>query len=531
MTQIWDRLSLALLLLVAALIAITFRDYGLSWDEPFHIEYGARLLRYYASGGADSSAFDYINLYFYGALFDAPVALLVQWLPFDLADSRHLLIAITGLLGVVGTWRLARFMAGPRAGFFAALLLISMPGWYGHMFINPKDIPFATTMIWASYALARWVINLPKPAWREVLFFGVCSGMAMGMRIGGVLIFGYLGATLLLWFFVTLIGSSARKQLLHDSLALLPKLIAAGVVAYGVMLLAWPWALSAPLQHPYQALTTFSHFPVIIPALVEGRWINSDALPTDYLPLMIAIKVPLLQLLLLAGLLSFMARAVMQIRWLERHNDTRWLPWAVTLISLFLPLGYALVTRPGLYNEMRHFLFLLPPMAVLAGGSASLLWAELQRRGVVLRLTAIGAVVIYLSFHVATLVRLHPYEYVYYNHFVGGIKGAQGLFELDYWSTSQRELYAALKQRLRDKEGEVALHKPWRIRLCGAPEAALYYHEKEWTTRWLGEPGEADFEVGINGNACPPPKLPATIEVRREGVLLGYVNDLRRPQP
>lgn len=529
MNPLWDRLSFALFAAIALLIAFTFRDYGLSWDEPFHIEYGARLLKYYATFGADSSAFEYINLHLYGGLFDAPVALLVQWLPFDIIDSRHLLIAITGLVGVIGTWRLGRLLAGPRGGFFAALLLITMPGWYGHMFINPKDIPFATTMIWASYYLARLACHLPRPAWRDVLLFGLCAGMAMGMRIGGLLIFGYLGATLMLWFMATLLWPAARAHLWRDSMALLPKLITATLIAYCVMVLAWPWAISAPLQRPFEALTTFSHFPVIIPALVHGEWINSDQLPIDYLPLMIAIKVPLLQLLLLAALLPLIGYASMRVRRSELHNDNRWLAWGVTLIAMLLPLAYALITRPGLYNEMRHFLFLLPPMAVLAGASAAMLWEHLMQRAVVLRATVVSAVVIYLVMNGATLVRLHPYEYIDYNQLTGGVNGAEQLFELDYWSTSQRELYSELKQYLVKTEGEEALHKPWRIRLCGAPEVAMYYFEPEWTPIWIGEKGEADFEVGIAGNLCPPPALPASIEVRREGALLGYVNDLRSP--
>ena len=36
-------------------------------------------------------------------------------------------------------------------------------------------------------------------------------------------------------------------------------------------------------------------------------------------------------------------------------------------------------------------------------------------------------------------IRLHPYEYIYYNRFIGGVSGAQGRFELDYWATSYRE--------------------------------------------------------------------------------------------
>jgi hypothetical protein len=36
-------------------------------------------------------------------------------------------------------------------------------------------------------------------------------------------------------------------------------------------------------------------------------------------------------------------------------------------------------------------------------------------------------------------IRLHPYEYIYYNRFVGGVRGAQNRFELDYWGISYRE--------------------------------------------------------------------------------------------
>ena len=35
--------------------------------------------------------------------------------------------------------------------------------------------------------------------------------------------------------------------------------------------------------------------------------------------------------------------------------------------------------------------------------------------------------------------RLHPYEYVYYNQFMGGVDAAVDRFELEYWATSYRE--------------------------------------------------------------------------------------------
>ncbi len=36
-------------------------------------------------------------------------------------------------------------------------------------------------------------------------------------------------------------------------------------------------------------------------------------------------------------------------------------------------------------------------------------------------------------------VRLHPYEYIYYNRFVSGVSGAFRKYEMDYWGISYRE--------------------------------------------------------------------------------------------
>jgi hypothetical protein len=41
---------------------------------------------------------------------------------------------------------------------------------------------------------------------------------------------------------------------------------------------------------------------------------------------------------------------------------------------------------------------------------------------------------------VYSIVKLYPYEYIYYNSFIGGVPGAYEKYELDYWATSYREV-------------------------------------------------------------------------------------------
>ena len=48
-----------------------------------------------------------------------------------------------------------------------------------------------------------------------------------------------------------------------------------------------------------------------------------------------------------------------------------------------------------------------------------------------------------------TLVRLHPYEYLFHNPLVGGIEGASRRYDLDYWFSSMPEALNQLEAYLR----------------------------------------------------------------------------------
>jgi hypothetical protein len=75
-------------------------------------------------------------------------------------------------------------------------------------------------------------------------------------------------------------------------------------------------------------------------------------------------------------------------------------------------------------------LFLIPMLAVLASfGFLRLL--PLLRRFPLAAAAGAGA---YVGYAVLTLAPLHPLEYVAFNAFAGGVRGAYGRFDLDYWS-------------------------------------------------------------------------------------------------
>src|SRR5260370_1232990 len=148
---VWDWLAGAVLGAAAILVVFTFTDYGVTWDEDVHNWYGILALDYYLSLFADQRALHWLNLYNYGAAFDMVAAALNRFSSLGVYETRHLLNGFVGILGLAGCWKLGRALAGPRFGFTALAFLLLTPNYYGQMFNNPKDIPFAVCAVWPAY--------------------------------------------------------------------------------------------------------------------------------------------------------------------------------------------------------------------------------------------------------------------------------------------------------------------------------------------------------------------------------------------
>ena len=186
-----DDLAVFVLAAVALVAGLTFRDYGLGWDDYTHAEYADLLLRMYGSGFKDTGALSFANLYMYGGGFDMAAALLHKIIPLELFETRRLLGAVVGVIGLAVTWRLARRVGGPLAGLATLLLLALCPTFYGHMFMNPKDAPFAVSMVILMLGLVRLAEEYPAPSPRTILIIGLGAGLSIGCRILGGLALVY----------------------------------------------------------------------------------------------------------------------------------------------------------------------------------------------------------------------------------------------------------------------------------------------------------------------------------------------------
>src|ERR1700704_3835994 len=178
-----DDLAIVVLAAVGLIASLTFRDYGLGWDDYTHAEYADLLLRMYGSGFKDTGALSFANLYMYGGGFDMAAALLHKVIPLELFETRRLLGAVVGLIGLAVTWRLGRRVGGPLAGLATLLLLVLCPTFYGHMFMNPKDAPFAVAMVVLMMGLVRLAAEYTAPPPRTILIVGLGAGLSIGSPV------------------------------------------------------------------------------------------------------------------------------------------------------------------------------------------------------------------------------------------------------------------------------------------------------------------------------------------------------------
>ena len=245
-------------------------------------------MSYYASGLTDRTVFAYKNLYLYGGLFDVVAILLARILPFDIFVIRHLLCALIGIGGIAAVWATARLIAGPRAGLLATIALAVCGPWFGSMFNHTKDIPFAATMMGALYFLLRAARDLPRPRLLHLLLFGLLLGAALGLRALALILLIYVPIAIALHLPPPVTLATATRFLARSLLLFVP----AFALGYLIMIAAWPWA-ALSLFNPVRGLFAFAHFHYPIKTLLLGETYLMADVPRWYVPVYLAIKLPL----------------------------------------------------------------------------------------------------------------------------------------------------------------------------------------------------------------------------------------------
>jgi hypothetical protein len=520
----------------------TAGHYGLTVDEFNTDDYGPKALAWYLSGGTDRSHFETVEefLWYYGPWHQILTAIVQSLGLTDPITVRHAMTFLTGLAGLAALVPIARLSVGRWAGPIAIALCLLTGYFYGSLFFTPIDVPFMAAMSWATCAILLMARH-DVPTWPATVAAGLLTGLAMATRTGGIITHAYLiGAMTLCALDVTIRRPGAAAQPLAR-IAL--RTLAAMALAWITMIALWPWLqVGNPLRQFAIAYGHFTHNPMVFGFPSWGEVVMTNALPWHYIPGQFLARLPEGFLLLLAiglavGLATAARFAFATLRRFQQRGSeglkapalvlTRARGTLLVLAAALVPIGFVIVTQATHYDGVRHLLFVIPMLAVLAGGAALRLVPFLRKFPLVAATAAVAAAA-HIGVTAVTLAKLHPLEYVAMNSLAGGTAGAADRFELDYWAVAASEALRRLEHRLdRDASGRFAARRP-RVLVCITHRewVADRLFRRNWVV--VTDPAEADFiitserwDCGIGGKMAP------IDEVKRAGVAFARVYDTR----
>ena len=494
-----------------------FRDFGISYDERLNLENGERILDAYRGEPYEAG---YPTMEAYGGGFDLPATVATKLIPWPRYEVRHFLTALVAEVGLVATGLLAKALGGAAAARWAVLLLGTHPLWFGHQFANPKDIPFATGVVVTLWLLVRTRAKALGRGGRVSLLddlgLAAAFGWTLGVRVGG----GIFAPVIALVYFERWRAAEPEAKR-----AVVGRFLLFAALAWSVMVAVWPWTWSSPFLRPWQALSIQADYPWTGTARYLGRDLTAAEIPRHYLPLHFLIMSP--ESLLVAWLVGIVAS------WRGRRGgrvcSLVGSGCAIRIVGLAAALPLIIIVGSGrpVYDGMRHGLFVLPLLTVLGAAGLSALTARPCARGArILAGLAMGAL---LAWNVERMVRLHPYQANFYNSLVGGLSGAAGRFEADYWLTSYREAGLELAKILeRDHPAGI---EGRRVRVKAHLGAAGVEGALPSSVELVSETGLADYHVLSTrwGRHDSVPGI-EVCRVEREGVLLTVVKRALPPR-
>ena len=488
MSRTTARIALGFIILVACLLAAsTWRVYSNTWDEPEHLAAGIELL--------DKGRYEYDTEH-------PPIVRIFMALGPYLAGARsfgtpppdgvlegtdilytgghyglYLTLARLGTLPFLAlllyaTWLWGRRTAvAPGEALLAVLLTASVPPILGHAALATLDVAAAATVALALFATQCW---LSSRGWREAVFCGLATGLAVGSKFSAVpflvLGFGVLAVThVVLWRWPRAEGGAAPKS---SAAGPAPELSAAAVAAGPALepsaaaVAARPAPLRyllrdiaiilvatlAPLAFAYgirsHVVSVAHRFDWAVVFLLHERGLSHDAgavLQHLWLPQwvqgllegVIAIKAHND-----AGHLSFLLGQLRSTGWwyfylvalaaktplpllvlgpvgmvmLAREGWQERDGWRIAPLTLFLTVLVFSSAFSHINIGIRHVLVLYPFMAVGAAYWVVLLWRTLQTASVrPLAIAGSGVLVVFVGWQVLTLWTANPDYLPYFN--------------------------------------------------------------------------------------------------------------------
>lgn len=442
----------------------TLEDYGETFDEYSVVTRGEAYFYGYPEKGL--AAIEELPIVYraYGPVFSYLVVASNHWLNKELgwiSNQRvayHLPALLATTLSIWLVFLFAHSLWGLVPAFLSTASLALMPRLIGHSQSNLKDIP---TMFF--YLATCFILYFAFQKKNKLLY--ILGGIFLGLTYSTRILALTLIPLVILWFLISNLPLSKLRW--KSVLSFVGSLALVLGIGFCSVLFFWPYYRDNPIEHFIETPKVLGENSWNWPVLYLGEYYPALELPWHYPAVMFATTTPIVILA------SFLIGAIFAIFSIFR-NQVHKSSLAFLILWILLPPTLHLISGAAMHDGIRHWLLILPPIALLSGYA---LW----RIGEAIKHEKIKAG--YLAVVTLPLLHLlfvnfqsHPYQITYFNSFLGGVKGAHGLFDIDNWGHSLKETGEWMNQTLPKKDAPpIRVHAPLGGYLLGLDETKFQF--------------------------------------------------------
>jgi len=485
---------------------VTFRQYGLVGDEMSCYNGGAVMLKYYKGHNLEAVTTD-LDL----VTHNYPFAAVLLKLSFSEGVNLERLHLLNLLFASIIFWLMYELLyfsfQDERWALIGPIALFLTPRFLGDIAQNPKDIPFAIFYFLSLSAVFLKDKIFSGRFWK-IIGLGILFGFTISNRIVALNLFPlyflfrlYEGVTEKEWG-DGLFGKWFLKEFL-DVIAII-------IVSQIALIALWPYIGADYFRHFFKTIADSKKYNWDDWILFGGKLIRPSFFPWNYLLGWMTIITPLF-------LLFYFIYAIFRwnVLWRKKAYFLMILAFGFNLILYF-------VLKPNIFNGIRHYLFLIPILVLTA--CFGIIDFYTYFKGRLIRWIFALIILSNVSLVVIQLTRLFPYDYLYFNELVGGIQGANGKYEMDYWDKSVKEAALWLKENeIKDPQ------KDYKIKLTGETSLAAHYFSENMYGYTDIKDQDANFCFIVNSarGYILPSSGKIIHVVEREGVPLTFVLQMR----
>ena len=440
---------------------------GHSWDLEMEINKGNERLKYiFFLSSFDNyvSSSRMIGDEFYPGFYTTLVSFVTKIFPkkyeFEIWQLTNSLFSI---LTVFGIYRISRTLFNKEVAKIIFILCILNPIFFGHMAMNPKDVPVAFANVWSTYVFLRYIQNQnhKEKCKKYILLAGLAIGFGIGIRIPFIITLLPVLLFVLIDIFLLkkIINSdfSFRKFITHFFIVL--------IIAYLVTISCWPQAHQNIFTAPFKIAFSINEFPLFgLPwIMLNGDVFKVTEVPNFYIFINFFYKTP--EYILICYVI-FIYLLISKINFFLSNFNSFLLKIFLSLFIISFPTILLIIFPYKIYDGLRLFLYLIPYFCIIP----SLTIYYLIRNLKFLRYKILLAtLVILFVYNIFIFLKLTPYQYTYLNAFSGNFSNAHTKFENDYWAVSIKELV----KKIPLETNFIKEKKKITLAYCGVPHSLV----------------------------------------------------------